>query len=331
LFCKVSQYSKEELLGKTHKILQSGHHNKQFYKELWSTISSGNVWIGEIKNKARDGSFYWTFATIIPSLDQEGKPFQYVSIRMDITEKKKIEDELFKIQMENQVALEMIEEKNKFMDIAAHELRTPITALSLFIQNAEKKIEKNIPLTFDFIAKMKRPADRLAKLVTNLLEISKERRGFVNLERTQVDLDQLIFECLEDFKVLAKNVNFIFTRPLLPISMNIDPLRINQVLSNLLDNAIKYAGERDIEVALIETSQCVRVLVIDRGYGISKDQQEKIFMAFSRGQNNTDVKASGLGLGLAVCKGIIDLHHGCIGVESIEGKGSTFYFELPKT
>jgi PAS domain S-box-containing protein len=329
-FCQMSQYSREELIGKNPSILNSGHQDNQFYKELWNTISSGKIWTGEIKIRAKDGTFYWIFTTIVPSLDKSGKPFQYVSIIIDNTKRKEIEIELFNNQMDKRVALEMIEERKKFMDIAAHELRTPITSLSLFLQIAEKKIERGLPLTTDMLKKLRNPIDRLARLVTDLLDMSRQERGLMVLLPKEIDIGLLVSECIEEFKLQAPGIRFIFEKPNHELKINIDPLRINQVLSNLLDNATKYAAEGAIEIALIDLSNNIRVSVTDHGAGIPKEQQAELFKAFSRGNSNDTIRAPGLGLGLSVCKGIIALHNGTIGVVSSEGKGSTFYFDLPK-
>jgi len=119
-FCNISKYSVDELIGQDHRIINSGYHSKEFIKELWATIGSGKVWKGELKNKAKDGTIYWVDTTIVPFLDEKAKPYQYVAIRADITQRKQTEEE---IKMLNEELEKRVNERTEELVIANRDLR----------------------------------------------------------------------------------------------------------------------------------------------------------------------------------------------------------------
>lgn len=245
-----------------------------------------------------------------------------------LTERKRAEAELVAAKESAEKAASL---KSRFLDIAAHELRTPITVFSIMLELAQKQLKKGQPIDISTLDRLQWQAKRLSHLVVDLLDVSRLERGVVTLHQIRTNMILLISACLEGFIVQAPKRSIIFTKPQQPIELNIDPVRINQVLSNLLDNALKYTSEGSpIEVRAESSPDLVRVSVIDHGVGIKKDQQAELFKPFTRGSSDREERTSGLGLGLFVCRGIIELHGGTIGVVSEAGVGSTFYFELPR-
>lgn len=221
--------------------------------------------------------------------------------------------------------------KSQFLDIAAHELRTPITAFSLLVQNGIKVIKSGASIDLATCERISTQIDRLSSLVDDLLNTSLLERGIMVMRFSPTDLSALISESLIHIKVEAPNRKLIFTHPNQPVKASVDPIRIQQVITNLIDNALKYSPEnKPVEIVLGDTPSTITVSVTDLGLGIPKDQQAALFSRFFRIQSNETIRHPGLGLGLFICRSIVELHGGKIGFKSEANEGSTFYFELPK-
>jgi PAS domain S-box-containing protein len=269
----------------------------------------------------------WVNISVSIVRDEQNQPLYFLAQIQDITQKKQADIELNKA-LENAKVSAL--SKSRFLDIAAHELRTPVTAFSLLLQLTQKKLEKGIPVDSPTLNRLRSQVERISQLVIELLDVSRLERGTLDLKTKPTDLISMISQCINDFKVHPLNRNINFIKPPGKIEINIDPLRIYQVLSNLIDNAIKYTSDNlPIEISVETRSGLVRVSVKDQGEGISEKQQHELFAPFMRGESEETEKAGGLGLGLFISHEIIALHGGSIGVTSQMGVGSTFYFELP--
>lgn len=219
--------------------------------------------------------------------------------------------------------------KSQFLDIAAHELKTPVTALGLLIEMANVYLSKGVPLGKPELERIKKQTNRLKKLLEDLLDVSRMERGFLVLRPVHTDIVKLVRECIEDYRTQTPSRNFTFIRSEAEIFLDIDPEKINQVLSNIMNNAINYSPEGSpIEVSIIATPKTVRISIKDSGPGIAKEIQAKLFTRFFRVVSNESAIHPGLGLGLYISRSIIEKHGGVIGLNSEEGHGSTFYFEL---
>jgi PAS domain S-box-containing protein len=260
--------------------------------------------------------------------DRNGKIAELFGTVQDVTERSQLEKNL-KAALESAKMSALV--KSRFLDMAAHELRTPVSAFSLLLQFTQKKLEKGIPVDLATFERLRAQVERISRLVIELLDVSRLERGTLTLKPTLINLDSLILQCIEEFKLRESARNLIFVKSGSPIEIKIDATRIFQVLSNLIDNATKYTNANTpIEISVQRIAKKIRVSVKDYGQGISMQQQKDLFAPFTRGSSEQTEKAGGLGLGLFISREIIALHGGTIGVTSEIGVGSTFYFELPE-
>src|SRR5690554_4951447 len=204
-FCKISKYSSEELIGRDHRIINSGYHSKEFIKELWTTIANGKVWKGELKNRAKDGTFYWVDTTIVPFLKPDGKPYQYVAIRSDITGRKQGEEHIKKI---NERAVEHTHElefKNRqlvdFCNIVSHNLRAPLINISMLVDYLDQcmdEAERN-----EIQSKIKPVVNHLMEVFNELVETIQVKQD-MGIEADKITLNDCLVKILKGFETQIK-------------------------------------------------------------------------------------------------------------------------------
>lgn len=324
-FCRFSGYSKEELLGHTHRVISSGKHEKEFYQQLWETILTGKVFRGEICNRKKDGTLFWVDTTIIPFADEAGTVESYAAIQIDISEKK--------LAMEQ---LEMVSKaKADFLANMSHEIRTPMNGIigMMSLLNSSNSLEE----AKEYGKTIKSSCDLLLRLVNDILDLSKIEAGKITIEPTWFDVRTVIETLLDLYRESAerKGIRLIIDVGLnVPFNIEGDALRLQQILSNLLSNAIKFTenGEVCLQVRSQQLSPdtCkIIITVVDTGMGMKSEVVGKLFQRFEQGDSSTTKKFGGTGLGLAISKSLSQLMGGDLSVESVEGKGTTFKCEVP--
>ena len=223
-------------------------------------------------------------------------------------------------------------EKDEFLSIASHELKTPLTSIKAYIQLLDRKMRRDTENPdAAFVTKALDQIEKLNTLITDLLDVSKIENGKLTINKTAGDLEKLINNTIDTILQTNDKPNIKIDRHLKKMDQLIffDAIRIEQVLINFLTNAIKYSPENNhIIVNTFIDEDEVKVSVTDFGIGIPNFKQEAVFRKFYRVEESS-VQYQGMGIGLYICSEIIKQHEGTIGLVSKEQQGSTFYFTLP--
>jgi PAS domain S-box-containing protein len=329
-FCNISGLGLNEILGKTHGVVNSGYHSKEFFSHLWDTILKGEVWHGEVCNRKKNGDLYWVDSTIIPLQDRQGNIEQFIAIRFDITTRKNLEEKLIRSQKSEKKANTA---KSQFLANMSHEIRTPMNAIvGLTEVLLESHLDKEQRGHLEVIA---RSSNHLLSIINDILDVSKIEAGQMELEKIPFSLEAILDNVAEVMAPLAyqKKIDLnIRIAPKCGDQFIGDPLRLKQLVINLVNNAIKFtpSGEVTVSCQPIDGKKGgLIVLVKDTGIGIPSDKISFLFKEFSQAESSTTRQFGGTGLGLAICKYIATAMGGSIQVESTPGVGSTFTATLP--
>lgn len=311
-FVEISKYSREELIGQDHRILNSGFHSKEFFKNLWRTIGSGEVWRGEIRNKAKDGSLYWVDTTIVPFLNDNGKPYQYLAIRSDITERKQNE--------------ELIHRQDKLAAVGqlaagvAHEIRNPLTSMKGYAEFLQ--LDEEDPQRLEFIDIILDEIERVNNIVEEFMLLAKPK--VVELEEKNIIPVLKNILSLLEFEARKRNVNLHLDVEQEIVQIECDENRLKQVFLNFIKNGIEaMPSGGDLFVKAEVRNNNIEISIQDTGVGIPPETLKKI------GEPFYTTKKNGNGLGLMVSFKIIESHNGKVYIESEQNKGTTFKILLP--
>ena len=328
-FESVTGYHKSEVIGNKPSLLSSGFHDVEFYKQLWNSLKSQDIWIGEFYNKRKNGEFYWESASISAVYDKYGNLINYLAIKEDITDSKNLISELQKAKEKAEEADKL---KSAFLANMSHEIRTPMNGIIGFTEllQSPNLSEGNIK---QFSSIIKKSSERLLNTVNDIVEISKIESGVQPLRISKANILPFLnnFITFYAHEAKSKNLELQFKTGNLneDLVVNTDEGKLTSVISNLLKNAIKYTETGYVEFGAKHSDNQLVLYCKDTGIGIPKDRQKAIFNRFEQADIADSRAFEGSGLGLAIVKSYVEMLDGKIWVESEVNVGSTFYVSLP--
>ena len=311
-FCRISKYAREELLGKDHRMVNSRYHSREFIADLWATILGGRVWKGEMRNRAKDGTIYWVDTTIVPFLDGEGRPWQFLAIRSDITERKRIEQAL-----REQGALARLGE---MAAVVAHEVKNPLAGIAGAIQVIGTRLPADgpeRPVIGEILARIA----ALNATVDDLLVFARPRSP----KPAPVALRQLLLAAGSLLGRDQQSAGVELALPARDVVLWADAELLKPVLLNVLLNAAQAMGGRGtIRVTARNVGAACEVTIADSGPGIAPELRDKVFEPFFT------TKHRGTGLGLAIARRVVEAHGGAIRLECPAAGGTLVTLRLPR-
>jgi hypothetical protein len=363
-FTEVTGYDPHEAIGNNPRILKSGKQDNDFYRKMWETIKSGNNWRGEMINKKKNGDLYWEYAIITPVTNDKNEITNFIAIKEDISDRKEKElllasserklreqnDELKttneNLSKSNELILEMNQDlvkarekaeesdklKTAFLANISHEIRTPLNGIIGFTKllgKASLTPEKYA----QFLKIINASSLQLVNIVDDVIDIAKVESGQIELHKDNTPINEEIGRILNLLRPQAEQKNIVFKTGFEKSDEDskilTDKGKFNQIVTNLVNNALKFTEQGNIEVGYKINEAFIHFYVQDSGIGISQKHHKTIFERFRQVELEETRKYGGTGLGLSICKAFVEAMGGKIWVESELGQGSTFYFTLP--
>ena len=331
-FTEVTGYSMNEVIDKNPRVLKSGSQSEDFYQDLWETILSGNTWSGELHNKKKNGELYWENAIISPIVDAEGKILNFVAVKEDISEKKKMIEDLVEAKNKAEEANRL---KSSFLANMSHELRTPMVGILGYADILVSELTN--PEHTELAKMVLSSGKRLIETLNSILDLSSIEARKMELKFESIDVVKVLKESVDLFIPNAASKG-LYLKSVLPdqsLIINSDREILHKIFNNLINNAVKYTQSGGVTVELSFTNngdgENVIVSFTDTGIGISADYHEIIFEPFRQVSEGYTRKFEGSGLGLSITNKLVKILNGKIYLESVPEKGSRFIVKIPVT
>ena len=323
-FVETTGYTAAEAVGRKTNLLKSGVHDQAFYAAMWESIRRHGSWKGEIWNRRKNGEIYPEWLSITAVKDSGGIVTHYVGAFVDLTYLKQAE---LKADAANRA-------KSEFLANISHEIRTPLNGITGMVHLA---LGGDLPVTQRrYIETIGQSAQRLSEVINGILDLSKIEAGQMNIEQTPFDISLVVERTMAMVQMSAEAKGLSLVRdfaPECPREVVGDPIKIGQMLLNYLNNAVKFTerGKIDVNVdvfASSKTGPILRISVSDTGIGVTPEQRSQLFQAFRQADDSITRRYGGTGLGLAIVRHLASMMGGDVGVDSIFGQGSVFWFTV---
>lgn len=314
-FLEMTTYQRHQVIGRNCRFLQRDDRDQIAIENIREAIRAEQPITTILRNYRRDGSIFWNELTVSPVHDENGTLINFVGVQNDISARKEAEKRV-----------------SEFYSVISHELRTPLSsingALSVIADGSAGKVNAQV---MRMVSIALENSERLIRLISDILDWKKIESGKFKLNTSSISPEQLIDSVIAAVKPLACSAQVYLKKEISTAAeLSVDVDRTMQVLTNLVDNAIKFSPVKSTVTVSAELRglDTVRFSVADQGEGIAPDQLDKLFKVFQQLDSSDSRKAGGTGLGLSISRSLVELHGGQIGVDSVVGKGSTFWFEF---
>ena len=326
-FTRVTGYAPEEVLGHNPRVLKSGETPPDIYRAMWSALTRGEVWTGELRNRSKRGELILESAVIAPVVDAHGRATHYVALKDDITAQRRATAETAaQLEKEHQVS----EMKTRFISVTSHEFRTPMAAALGSVEILANHLDRlDPPKRAELLARIASSLHRMNEMLDEMLLLNRIDANRVDVKPSPVALRSFLANEIEEIRLGDRDGHRFALHPSGDGAPFVtDPGLLHHMISNLLSNAVRYSRSGTlVTVHLDVTAERLRVTVEDEGIGIPENDRPRLFDAFERGSNVGTIK--GTGLGLNIVKRMTELLGGTITLEPSTGIGCRFTLQLP--